>query len=244
MHKLTTWGAVAALNVWLVATVFAIDHVAPSVIHDQSQRVVVEAAAVLLCAGALLGPRRIKTQRIGKMTLDVFVAATLFILFVRTMVREPALWVGYVLTATFMAALVEEIVFRQMLPTRIGLTMRSPSGDMSDGLVLSFVIAQAAFSVCHLPRLSDRDTFEIFLELARLFAGGLLYSSIAVSTGVWLTTPVHAALNVSQLFVPSHTDHRVLLSCTVAGVVVGLMTLRRASHRCSMASAILPQLRR
>lgn len=97
--------------------------------------------------------------------------------------------------STFLlGAWIEELVFRLLLPA---LFLRAHFTSLSQ-VARAFgatVAAQLLFAVSHVP---IAPAFDVY-DLARLFAGGMLYALCLNSVGLGPTAALHAAFNISAM---------------------------------------------
>lgn len=169
-----------------------------------SERLVASSLSLLIVSWAGLSwfgllPRP-DTRRVVRMAVSVACAWMIFAVAV-TLFGHATLVISEAATAIFVAAVVEESVFRVFLPVALlALIERNFAVPLRTALLVSVLASQVAFALAHLLPGIGRYETGIAVEFARLFLAGIMYAFLVFSIGVWFGSAVHAALNVDQLF--------------------------------------------
>lgn len=128
--------------------------------------------------------------------------------------------------AIFFSAFVEEIIFRVALPASFLRQFASVEIRGARAVVLSWLLAQLVFALCHgFPEALRFSAYD-FSEVLRLVVAGLLYGVLVSRCGLWLGTAVHAALNFNLHFLASFPAPVVGSVELVMGMLLALQILR------------------
>jgi len=121
------------------------------------------------------------------------------------------------------AALVEEIIFRVVLPR--WLEERSIFGQTTVGGILAVLVPQLTFAACHLLPVTQGWSGSWGSRFVHLTTVGLAYSVLVRSAGLGFCVSIHAAGNLSLMAGPLFSPRRrsfgelivwlVLLTCLV-----------------------------
>jgi membrane protease YdiL (CAAX protease family) len=96
----------------------------------------------------------------------------------------------------FVAAFVEEVVYRATLPRRLAGSVSRLTADPRLATLSAVLIAQVAFAFAHFGILRmGLVPMSSLQDLVRLVAAGVMYWCVYRRCGLWLATGVHAALN-------------------------------------------------
>ena len=135
---------------------------------------------------------------------------------------------GWWLAVVAVAALVEEAVFRVILPERIQHEL-NPALPPWACLPIALLLSQSTFALTHLqaPGAGPGDVLRLVV------AGGLLYAVVRVAN-VWAATALHASLNMSAILDPEpfllgHRDWQLVLLAT--GLICVLLAFARGSFQ-------------
>lgn len=226
--------AVALASIVAVAISLRLARYAPRTVREVSG-----GGVFLLVLWALGFQCRVPTwQQLLRGSSSIASGSTLFSMVVLTNANLRAFPVGTLITV-FLLSLMEEIVYRRLLPDRFDqlLTHEFPKGIT---LPAAVVVAQLSFSAGHFVaarwsmfRLDLSDAFVLFLS-------GLLYWLIVDSAGLGLAV-VHGGLNLVAMSPGEHwqtPSPPVLAGATLA---VGLLLRTRMLSRSKGAVASVVQ---
>ena len=192
------------------------------------------AHAVLFIGGTalVLAPAQaLRSSRPSFLGIGQFVAAMLLPLVVVAIYLPPlAFRQTTALALILTGALVEEVVFRCLLPQRCAvLVARRWTGAWTR--LASFATAQVVFALCHaVPAVLATGSAPPGLELARLTASGLLLQCVQLLFGTGAAIGAHAAVNVA-LILGSYSPHHPPGGAVLAPLLVGgLLLVWAADH--------------
>jgi membrane protease YdiL (CAAX protease family) len=117
------------------------------------------------------------------------------------------------------AAWLEEIAFRGMLPTFIRQLVPVKQSGLRRALLIA---AQASFAACHVVPGAAAHGPDAPFQFVRLVVVGILYMNLTEASGLWAAVGVHAAMNVDAAAwsMPTHiVTWRMLGAAALASVL-------------------------
>ena len=140
-----------------------------------------------------------------------------------------SLWLSL---AVLLAGSVEEALYRIAIPLVLRLSLTNADQSTRAKEVYSRVLAQVLFAFSHAaPAVAHMRSFSL-LESVRLFTTGILYCVLIDRVGFWVTSAVHASLNLGILLglqdLASHVSWALTL--TWLGLGAALLVAGSAPH--------------
>lgn len=169
-------------------------------------------AAAVLPLAWLAG---VKARHLKDALTALCVALALFACYVLAAENAPlgiAALVGLLL-----AAWIEEVVFRALLPHLVSARLRNVLHPTL-ACVVAVVLSQAVFSACHFIPDASRFGTNLAEDALRLFVGGIFYWVIVDTAGLGIAAALHASLNLS--IVTRTLDWEVLSAPELSGLIV------------------------
>lgn len=149
--------------------------------------------------------------------------------------QRPIGTIGLWIAVTFGTALLEEVLFRGVLPLQFAIRLERLELGKRTALVLAFLIAQLVFALAHLPALLSSGSTPLGRSLWALFFAGCALSLLYRASGnLALCIGIHGLADAPSLLVAdrwSLPDHQTFVVSTSAAVSLACIGWRHLRQR-------------
>ncbi len=213
-----------------------------------SQKLFVDSAmfAVLTFTGLklLTYKRRLRPIRVYRFVASMLLAWVGFV-FIVVLAGRGSVALSPAGFAIFVAAAAEELVFRIILPSAIAAS--AAVALWKTKALIGVIAAQLVFALSHVMPIGHPSATPMPIEVSRLVVAGVMYAILLRVGGLWLSTSVHASLNVEQFFVAVPVEVSVWM-ITLTGFMcipfIGINSRRAHSTSCARWSVDLLKRRK
>lgn len=218
----------------LVAGVAAIDEVLSAMRISPVQKSLTASGALLLLG---LGVNALTRRSLGNVWHSRFLLRSLalglaaFIACALTLLGAAKLSDWRTASTVFVAASVEELIFRVFLPAQLAFLLLLVGLSSRTKAFMAQVGAQLTFAACHVLLGGVALEAADLREAARVFSGGILYANVVAQAGLWLAITVHATLNLSLLYALPLGQGTVSFAAIMVATTAGLILLFRLPSR-------------